>query len=153
MLLACFVVYCLQLAYTPVAAPIVAASPSTSATIDTSDPNIILTDLPLETVGWHQDPDGRGTFGLVTSCVITLTLCVWSALHLNVPPAGTTLRRAAYTRTKWVLVGIVAPELLVATAFAQYITARWLYGEIKSDVKWRQEVCQVIYSTKITMMC
>ncbi|KAF3931392.1 hypothetical protein ABW19_dt0200926 [Dactylella cylindrospora] len=103
-------------------------------------------DTPVEfhdsspTVGWVGDPNGRGTFGLVSSCVITLTLCVWSALHLNVPPAGTTLKRAAYTRTKWVIVGIFAPELLVATASAQYITARWLYNEIKKDVKYRAEL-------------
>lgn len=40
----------------------------------------------VETVGWQSDPDGRGTFTLVSSCVFTLTICVYSAMHLNVPP-------------------------------------------------------------------
>ena len=38
------------------------------------------------TVGWVSDPNGRGTFGLVTSYVFTLSLCVLSAMHLNILP-------------------------------------------------------------------
>ncbi|KAF3310279.1 hypothetical protein TWF173_009868 [Orbilia oligospora] len=108
-----------------------------NADIDLDDPSIIL--FPA-TVGWVGDPDGRGTFSLVSSCVITLTLCVWSALHLNVPPEGTSLQKAAFTRAKWVVFGIFAPELLVATASAQYLTARWLYKEIKKDAKHREQL-------------
>ncbi|KAF3920471.1 hypothetical protein ABW20_dc0106334 [Dactylellina cionopaga] len=110
---------------------------TTSAVSDQSQ--IIDISLP-ETVGWVGDPNGRGTFSLVSSCVITLTLCVWSALHLNVPPQGTSLKQAAYTRVKWVVFGIFAPELLVATASAQYLTARWLYKEIQKDAKHREQM-------------
>lgn len=34
--------------------------------------------------GWIDDPDGRGTFTIVSSCVLTLSLCVYTAIHLNV---------------------------------------------------------------------
>jgi len=27
---------------------------------------------------WVRDPDGRGTVGLLLSCVLTLGLCVWT---------------------------------------------------------------------------
>jgi hypothetical protein len=27
---------------------------------------------------WVQDPEGRGTAGLMLSCVLTLGLCVWT---------------------------------------------------------------------------
>ncbi|KAJ2896173.1 hypothetical protein MKZ38_005780 [Zalerion maritima] len=90
------------------------------------------------TVGWHHSPDGRGTWDLLVSCVITLTLCVWSALHLNVPPEMAKLRHRAVERTKWVLYGIFAPELVVAVAAAQYWTARWLRREISRDAGFRK---------------
>lgn len=42
-------------------------------------------------------------------------------------------------RAKWIIVGIFAPELVVSTAFAQYLTARWLKNEIQKDIKHRTE--------------
>ncbi|WQF77223.1 hypothetical protein CDEST_02237 [Colletotrichum destructivum] len=90
------------------------------------------------TTGWTPEPNGRGTFGLICSCVLTLTICVWTALHLNVPAARSTLRSRALEGTKWVLYGIFAPELVVATAAAQYIVARWLKREIEKDTAHRR---------------
>ncbi|KAK2053713.1 hypothetical protein LY76DRAFT_638874 [Colletotrichum caudatum] len=92
------------------------------------------------TTGWVSEPNGRGTFGLICSCVLTLTICVWTALHLNVPAVRSTTRSRALERTKWVLYGIFAPELVVATAAAQYIVARWLKREIDKDVAHRQSL-------------
>ncbi|WDK14782.1 hypothetical protein CGRA01v4_06063 [Colletotrichum graminicola] len=89
------------------------------------------------TTGWASEPNGRGTFGLICSCVLTLTICVWTALHLNVPAIRSTLRSRAIERGKWVLYGIFAPELVVATAAAQYIVARWLKREIEKDTAYR----------------
>ena len=34
---------------------------------------------------WVPDPDNRGTWSLLYSCVFTLVLCVWTAIHLNIP--------------------------------------------------------------------
>ncbi|KAK7439921.1 hypothetical protein CaCOL14_003368 [Colletotrichum acutatum] len=93
---------------------------------------------PSSTTNWAPEPNGRGTFGLICSCVLTLTICVWTALHLNVPAARSTLRRRSLERTKWVLYGIFAPELVVATAAAQYIVARWLKREIEKDAANRR---------------
>jgi hypothetical protein len=83
--------------------------------------------------GWVPDPDGRGTLDIISSCVITFILCVWCALHLNVPPPGAKSGWFALEKAKWVLLGIFAPELVVATAASQYFTARWLKREIESD--------------------
>ncbi|KAK3680777.1 hypothetical protein B0T22DRAFT_462549 [Podospora appendiculata] len=89
------------------------------------------------TTSWRSEPNGRGTFSLIFSCIATLTLCVWSALHLNVPPAHRPLQRRFRDKAKWVLYGIFAPELVVATAAAQFIVARWLKAEIERDAKHR----------------
>ena len=35
--------------------------------------------------GWQPEPSGRGTWSIVWSCLTTVLLCSWSALHLPVP--------------------------------------------------------------------
>ncbi|KAF2476135.1 uncharacterized protein BDR25DRAFT_212634 [Lindgomyces ingoldianus] len=92
----------------------------------------------VETTAWTSAPNFRGTWDLLVSCVLTLTICVWSALHLNVPTEDSTLAQRNLRRTRWILLGIFAPELVVSTAFAQYLTARWLRREILEDLKYRK---------------
>ncbi|KEY75172.1 hypothetical protein S7711_01618 [Stachybotrys chartarum IBT 7711] len=93
----------------------------------------------METTNWQSEPDGRGTFSLIFSCIITLVFCVWSALHLNVPPPNSSSKRRALEKTCWVFYGIFAPELVVATAASQYIAARWLKREIEMDNEYKEK--------------
>jgi hypothetical protein len=37
------------------------------------------------TSSWQPQPTFRGTFGILSTCLVTLGLCVWSAIHLNIP--------------------------------------------------------------------
>lgn len=85
-----------------------------------------------ETVHWQSEPDGRGTFSLLLSCVITLTLCVWRAVHLNVPRPCESAMQRIREKLKWVLMGIFAPELVVYVAWAQWYTAATLTTEIQA---------------------
>lgn len=94
-------------------------------------------DVPL--TRWYSAPNFRGTWDLIVSCVLTLTICVWSALHLNVPTEDSRLRQRNWRRFRWILLGLFAPELVVSTAFAQYLTASWLRREIRKDVKYRKK--------------
>ena len=73
--------------------------------------------------GWVNDPDGRGTFTIVSSCVLTLSLCVYTAIHLNVRHYRTTELQSWIETTKWVVFGILAPELVVFVAWRQYVSA------------------------------
>lgn len=73
--------------------------------------------------GWVDDPDGRGTFTIVSSCVLTLSLCVYTAIHLNVRHYRTTELQSWIETTKWVVFGILAPELVVFVAWRQYVSA------------------------------
>ena len=83
------------------------------------------------TVGWVADPYDRGTFSLIVSCLLTLSLCVWSAIHLNVPPPNQT-RLKVWARTwQWVIIGIFGPELVVFAAWRQYISAHELQDRLK----------------------
>lgn len=88
-------------------------------------------DLDSSTVSWVSDPDGRGTFSLITSCVLTMGLCVWTALHLNLPPPTFSRKRWWLESVRWALTGIFAPELIVFVAWRQYISARVLQDIVK----------------------
>ncbi|KAF8242900.1 hypothetical protein K440DRAFT_515263, partial [Wilcoxina mikolae CBS 423.85] len=68
------------------------------------------------------EPAGRGTIGLVLPCVITLALCVWTAIHLNVNTRPTSGRVFAF-KTAWLLMGIFGPELVLWCASSQYLEA------------------------------
>ncbi len=35
---------------------------------------------------WVGEPDGRGTWGLIQTCFLTLFLSIYSAIHLNIQP-------------------------------------------------------------------
>lgn len=94
---------------------------------------------PDPQVAWFSAPNFRGTWDLIVSCVLTLVICVWSALHLNVPVEISRLRERNTRRLRWVLLGIFAPEIVVSTAFAQFLTARWLKNEIRADIKYRNK--------------
>lgn len=86
---------------------------------------------PASTVGWVSDPNGRGTAGLVTSCVLTLGLCAWSALHLNIPPKGETKRQYWSRNARWVLLGVFIPELVILAAWRQWASCRELEMELR----------------------
>jgi hypothetical protein len=97
------------------------------------------TNSTIPRVSWVSQPSRRGTSQLVGSCVITLALCVWTALHLNVPAKEKSVIRRTLHKAKWALFGILAPELVVYTAFVQLISAanlrRWLIEVSKRRVR------------------
>ena len=86
-----------------------------------------------ETVGWQSDPNGRGTFTLVSSCIFTLTICVYSAMHLNVPPRKESAIQFWLRNIKWGLLGIFGPELVVFIAWKQYLSAKSIVRRAQSD--------------------
>ncbi|KUJ13030.1 uncharacterized protein LY89DRAFT_673130 [Mollisia scopiformis] len=70
------------------------------------------------TGSWVPEPTTRGTFSLVSSCVITLSLCVWSCVHLNLPEHNGE-RKHIWRKIGWVVVGSLVPEIVVFTAWYQ----------------------------------
>ena len=68
---------------------------------------------------WVPEPNGRGTWGLVQTCLLTLGLCVYSAIHLNVFHHGCNWWTRSLIRGKWLLVALLAPEFIVFNAWSQ----------------------------------
>ena len=65
------------------------------------------------TTGWVADPNGRGTLSIITSCSLTMGLCVWSALHLNIPSSKGKAAQSWLRNIKWMLMILFGPELVV----------------------------------------
>ena len=82
-------------------------------------------------VNWHSEPSTRGTWSLLFGCITTLFLCVYTAVHLNVPAPGTTLKQQNLQVAKWVCIGIIAPEVVVYSAVTQWMAARDLSRRVK----------------------
>ena len=89
------------------------------------------------TASWRPEPKYRGTYSILSSCLVTMALCVWSAVHLNLPGPGE--RPAPFWRSKqlwrkigWVFLGLFAPEYVAWTAFEQHGLAIILTRGVKS---------------------
>lgn len=92
---------------------------------------------PHEYVGWRGEPAGRGTWSILSTCLITLTLCVWTVVHLNLPGkkgggAFGTVGTLFY-KPRWVLMGILVPEVVVYIAWSQWLSAKSLQREIEAE--------------------
>ena len=82
-----------------------------------------------ERSGWVSEPDRRGTFSILSACVAIMLLCVWTALHLNVPlPQENRWHWYGsirfWRKTLWLFLGLLAPDLVVYTAWYQFTEAR-----------------------------
>lgn len=85
-------------------------------------------------VGFVSDPDGRGTLSLLFSCLLTLGLCVWSAVHLNLPKYDESENAYSYRYFKWSILGLFGPELVIWAAWRQFISARALTKSINEVI-------------------
>lgn len=75
------------------------------------------------TITWKPEPLSRGTWSILSTCVLTMFLCIWTAVHLNVPQPQSTVR-AFLRKTRWLILGLFAPELVVFIAWSQYNAAK-----------------------------
>ena len=70
------------------------------------------------TATWHPEPNTRGTWSILSSCILTIALCAWTALHLNIPEHRKA-NKQKYRKLKWFIVGVVAPEVVAFIAWRQ----------------------------------
>ena len=82
------------------------------------------------TVGFIQGDNQRDTISLLISCLVTLGLCVYSAVHLNVPAKGERHFQTLGRELKWCIIGLFAPELVLYTAWRQFASAKELCEEV-----------------------
>ncbi|KAK3684094.1 hypothetical protein B0T22DRAFT_269790 [Podospora appendiculata] len=71
------------------------------------------------TARWEPEPHTRGPFSILSTCLITLSLCIWTCLHLNIPEHGKADRQF-WRKLKWLMVGLLAPEMVLLVAYKQW---------------------------------
>ncbi len=74
--------------------------------------------------GWVDQPDNRGTFDIISSCFLTIFLCTWTCLHLNVPATKEGEWRPILRKFRWMMLTILGPEFAVAFAAGQRANAK-----------------------------
>ena len=81
---------------------------------------------------WVSSMSFRGTPDILWSCLVTLTACIYTAVHLNVPSAHESIWAFLGRKIKWVAVALFAPEILLYTAYAQLAEARRFVQELNA---------------------
>ncbi|KAJ7890845.1 hypothetical protein B0H14DRAFT_3700399 [Mycena olivaceomarginata] len=66
----------------------------------------------------------RTLFSIVLGCLTTIFVCTWVSIHPNVPPPNQGRIALLARRLRLMLVGIIAPELMVGFAARQFWGAR-----------------------------
>jgi hypothetical protein len=82
--------------------------------------------------GWMSEPNGRGTTGLLWSCLSTILLCTWTVVHLDVP--SDYHHSVSYTflhRLQWMFGAIFAPEIVLLRAVIEYRAAKLVFHKIQ----------------------
>ena len=75
------------------------------------------------TAGWVSQPNARGTLDIVQSCVLTIFLCSWSVLCLNIPERHDNRWNFLRVKINWMTFTIFFPEVVVAFAAEQWESA------------------------------
>ena len=104
---------------------------------------------------WVDSPNGRGTWDILSSCIITLGLCVLSAIHVNVPPWQWSNTLKIMQRIRWLILALIAPELVAYNAWCQRNEAKEMtrllrenYGQPRLQSKV-VKVCKRLFRIKV----
>ena len=101
---------------------------------------------------------------LTSPLVQTIFLCVWQAIHLNIPPPGEPPYKQFLRRIGWSILAIIAPEMVALNAWLQYREAkhltrfvnrhRGLHAEEQAPT-WLEQVLQYLrhMARNLGMMC
>jgi hypothetical protein len=78
----------------------------------------------VSTQGWTPSPSGRGTSDIVWSCGLTIFLCSWSVICLNIPPQGSSKLYRLSRKMGVFCEGMIGPEFVFQTALGEWASAR-----------------------------
>src|SRR5271170_5773757 len=74
------------------------------------------------------DPSGRGTVGLLWSCILMLWPCVWTAIHLHIPRRESKSWQRFLKKLKYAAVTLVFPEFMLTLMVAHFVSA-WRFAK------------------------
>jgi hypothetical protein len=81
-----------------------------------------------------SDPHSRRSlWDIIRSCVLTILLCTWAAVHPNVPSPDERWPRIAMRRIGLMIAALVMPEVIIGWALRQRRAAVRLAEEHKGE--------------------
>src|SRR6266480_1458383 len=86
---------------------------------------------------WNGGPAERGTADLIYSCLFTIFICAWNAVHMNVPADDDGRVMTALRKVKWMLIAIIAPDLIALRSMAEFLSAWTLKTAIRKHMARR----------------
>ena len=85
--------------------------------------------------GFVQEPNGRGTLGILLSCLAVLLLNTWTVLHLNIAPHSRPWRNYLH-KVKWWIVCMICPDGLAVSSCEQWRNARRSVKALRKTYPW-----------------
>jgi len=114
--------------------------PLAAATTALSIPSLN-TNTTVPEVGYMAEPKGRGTVGILWSCLTTFGLSVWTAMHPNINPNPNAPKKDRFLhKLFWAILAALFPELVLLRACSQWLEAKEL------QEKWRTEFSPTVRS-------
>ena len=68
-----------------------------------------------DVIKWKPSNETRVTFDILCTCIVTMLLCVWTAVHLSVAPPKSMLK-LILRKSGWLVLALLTPEMVVYTA-------------------------------------
>ncbi|KAI0506364.1 hypothetical protein F5B22DRAFT_623967 [Xylaria bambusicola] len=110
----------------------ISAAPVTPLEADILAANWNITTLRTQLApSWSTTSPIRSTAGILWTAVTTLSLCVYTVIHVNVPLRSETRWKFYRRKAWWVLAAILAPEYALWAAFEQWDSARLLRNKLQ----------------------
>lgn len=73
---------------------------------------------------WVPEPDGRGTWNILSTCILTIILCCWTSVSPNLPAKSDgTFRKWRY-KFDLACIALLGSEFLLMLALGQWSSAR-----------------------------
>ncbi|KAJ5383003.1 hypothetical protein N7517_000914 [Penicillium concentricum] len=83
-----------------------------------------MNDTIITTRGWVPEPDGRGTWGILSTCVLTIILCCWTSVFPNLPAQSDGAFKKWRYKFDLACIAILGSEFLLILALGQWSSAR-----------------------------
>ncbi|KAI1144977.1 hypothetical protein F4825DRAFT_467708 [Nemania diffusa] len=80
---------------------------------------------------WSTTSPVRSTANLLWTSVVTLFLCLYTVIHVNIPPPGESRWKVYRRKGLWALAAMIAPEYALWTAYEQLDAANQLQHELE----------------------
>jgi hypothetical protein len=99
----------------------------------------------------------RTLWDIISSCVLTLFACTWTAIHLDFPGKDEGMVYATCRRPLLMLTAFLAPEVVVAWAMWQFLNARQVAKAFNGEFDLRRaqhrSCCRAIWQGLLNTLC